>query len=141
MQPQRHKPPRTILRASMTVDNSQVIVLKANAAPIAIPFDHERGSRAADESNACYFDKVRAIPSLDRRTPERASEITRRPCYVQVKGLQHTQKHHGVLRERENIACMRGCWITDHAHALIGLFVLPCLGRERDREADQKVGH
>lgn len=45
----------------MTVDNSQVIVLQANAAPVATPFDSERGRRAAEESNACYFDKVRGL--------------------------------------------------------------------------------
>lgn len=37
---------------------TQVIVLKANAAPVAIPFDSERGIPTAEESNACYVDKV-----------------------------------------------------------------------------------
>lgn len=44
----------------MTVDNSQVIVLQANAAPVSIPYD----SGAAEESNACYFDKVGAARGL-----------------------------------------------------------------------------
>lgn len=52
--------------ASMTVDNSQVIVLQANAAPVAIPFDGEQVRRAAEESNACFFEKVGArIESVD----------------------------------------------------------------------------
>lgn len=42
----------------MTVDNSQVIVLQANAAPVAIPFNNERGRRTAEESNASYLEKV-----------------------------------------------------------------------------------
>lgn len=124
--------PITRKKAFMTADTSRVIVLQAKAAPVVNPFNSERGQSAVEESNACFVDKVRALvlTSVNRRTPERASERRRRFLLLcPSERLQH--KTTRVLGGRGSTACVRGCWCVDHARAV---FILTSLTTKKKRK-------